>query len=83
MAGRFLRYSYGRSSSRGSPPSGKDWLQVERLEIQTSSDVWIKLTVMDDRDWNASLYERFKTDAQGNVLEVNELPAKLVKPLGE
>jgi len=26
---------------------------------------------------------RFKTDAQGNVLEVNELPAKLVKPLGE
>jgi len=26
---------------------------------------------------------RFKTDAQGNILEVNELPAKLVKPLGE
>ena len=26
---------------------------------------------------------RFKTDAQCNVLEVNELPAKLVKPLGE
>ena len=26
---------------------------------------------------------RFKTDALGNVLEVNELPAKLVKPLGE
>ena len=24
---------------------------------------------------------RFKTDAQGNILEVNELPAKLVKPL--
>jgi len=26
---------------------------------------------------------RFKTDKMGNVLEVNELPAKLVKPLGE
>ena len=26
---------------------------------------------------------RFKTDKQGNILEVNELPAKLVKPLGQ
>ena len=26
---------------------------------------------------------RFKTDKMGNVLEVNELPAKLVKPLGQ
>ena len=25
---------------------------------------------------------RFKTDKQGNILEINELPAKLVKPLG-
>tara|TARA_R110002167_G_scaffold112085_7_gene284315 strand:+ start:443 stop:1039 length:597 start_codon:yes stop_codon:yes gene_type:complete len=26
---------------------------------------------------------RFKTDKQGNILEVSELPAKLVKPLGQ
>ena len=26
---------------------------------------------------------RFKTDKQGNILEINELPAKLVKPLGQ
>ena len=26
---------------------------------------------------------RFKTDALGNVLEVNEIPAQLVNPLGE
>jgi len=26
---------------------------------------------------------RFKTDEQANVIEVNELPARLVSPLGE
>ena len=44
-----------------------------------------KEIVVKDRSFTTSGEEitafRFKTDKQGNILEINELPAKLVKPL--
>jgi hypothetical protein len=55
---------------------------IKLIKIKPFKEVVIKEKIFESTGQEKTAF-RFKTDALGNVLEVNELPAQLVKPLGE
>jgi len=54
---------------------------IKLIKIKPFKEVVVKERVFSTTGEEKTAF-RFKTDKNGNVIEVNELPAKLVKPLG-
>jgi len=55
---------------------------IKLIKIKPFKEIVIKEKMFESTGQEKTAF-RFKTDALGNVLEVNELPAQLVNPLGE
>ena len=55
---------------------------IKLIKIKPFKEIVVKEKVFETTGQEKTAF-RFKTDALGNVLEINELPAQLVKPLGE
>ncbi len=55
---------------------------IKLIKIKPFKEIVVKEKMFETTGQEKTAF-RFKTDALGNVLEVNELPAQLVKPLGE
>lgn len=55
---------------------------IKLIKIKPFKEIVVKEKMFETTGQEKTAF-RFKTDALGNVLEINELPAQLVKPLGE
>ena len=55
---------------------------IKLIKIKPFKEIVVKEKMFESTGQEKTAF-RFKTDALGNVLEVNELPAQLVNPLGE
>lgn len=55
---------------------------IKLIKIKPFKEIAVKERTFETTGQEKTAF-RFKTDSLGNVLEVNELPARLLKPLGE
>ena len=55
---------------------------IKLIKIKPFKEIVVKERMFETTGQEKTAF-RFKTDSLGNVLEVNELPARLLKPLGE
>ena len=55
---------------------------IKLIKIKPFKEIVIKEKMFEATGQEKTAF-RFKTDSSGNILEVNELPARLLKPLGE
>ena len=55
---------------------------IKLIKIKPFKEIVVKEKMFESTGQEKTAF-RFKTDALGNVLEINELPAQLVNPLGE
>ena len=55
---------------------------IKLIKIKPYKEITVKEKIFENTGDEKTAF-RFKTDKEGNIIEVNELPANLVNPLGE